>query len=311
MSVTAIGSISRETINTEMGQLDNIPGGELAYFSMASRILSKTRLITAIGNDYPKEGLDKLQQDNIDIDNISIIKSKESPTHLLVYKNDLYNPVEEEKRMEIYDDYPFEKSLEETKPNLLYVGELKSDIQKRILDKTRPMKTKTMTAAPSMEIKMNPACIKKILKSSSIIIMEYEDIVALNKNNNIINGARNIFPTKGLDYLIMLNRTSVMLMSKSRLSMMTVYPVEKVIDMTGYKYAFAGAFLSYIDFVGAYTFETMVGALLYANIVSSFSIEGLGINGFYNININRIIDRCEEYKTMVTIPEINSKIINI
>jgi sugar/nucleoside kinase (ribokinase family) len=308
MGITAIGSMSKETIKTGMGQVDNIAGGELMYFALASKILSNTSLISAVGYDYAKDKT-FTKDSNINFEGLSIIKEKESATHYLVYKEDLYKPVKENKNFEIFDEFPFENSLENEKPDFLYVGELKFDTQNKILTKTTPMKIKTMTVIPSMEIKVNPNSIKKVLKSSYIVLMDDEDIVSVNKNNNIVSGARNIFPTKGVEYLIILNKLSVMLLSKFQLSMLPVYPVEKIIDTTGYKYAFAGAFLSYVEHVKKYDFDSMAEALMYANIVSSFCVEGLGVNGFLNININRIIDRYEEYKAMVYIPEINSKII--
>ncbi len=309
MGISAIGSMSRETIKTSMGQVNNISGGELTYFALASQMLSNTNLISVVGYDYGKDKLFK-NESNINSDSVSIIKDKESASHYLLYKEDLFKPLKENKNFELFDGYPFENSLEKEKSDFLYLGELKLDIQNKILEKTTPMKIKTLTVIPSIEIKINPNPIKKILKSSYIVLMEDEDIISINKNNNIVSGARNIFPTKGVEYLVVLNKLSVMLLSKFQLSMIPIYPVEKIIDTTGYKYAFAGAFLSYVEHVKKYDFESMAEALMYANIVSSFCVEGLGINGFFNININRVIDRYEEYKAMVYIPEINSKIMD-
>jgi sugar/nucleoside kinase (ribokinase family) len=76
------------------------------------------------------------------------------------------------------------------------------------------------------------------------------------------------------------------------------YPVEDVIDPTGAGDSFAGAFIGYLAKQGVVNEENIRKALVYGNIVASFTVEGFSIERLLQVNMNKVEERTVELKKM-------------
>lgn len=310
MSVIVIGKVSLDTIKTPMGQVDSNNGGEAVYFSIASSFLAKTKIISVVGEDYPKKMIKFLKERNIDTSKINVLKGKETTKTKIIYNGEnVFFPCEESCNFDLYKNYNF---TEETKnlvdSNYVYIGELDSSTQITLINSINS-KNKLFLTATLRHSEFDIKIYDKLFKKAKVIIFTEREIIKYSKTNNIILAAKNFLSKKLVDYIIVRSNMQTMLFSKNTLFILANYPVGQIIDVTGAKVSFIGALISYIDFLGSMNWNTMIEAVTYANIVSSFCMEGFGINGFINININRIMDRFEEYKMFVSLPNINSALI--
>ncbi len=320
MSLIAVGNLYKETIETKMGRITNTCGGELAYFSAAAAILSEINLISQVGEDFDINKISKLSK-NIKTEMITKDKNDTSIYSEIIYDYDVYNAKEEKKSHKKLDHKKLVESLssKETKSNIIYVGEFEPDVQVSILKK-QTLRDKLVLAMPKSRDINNIKDLNKIFKYSKIVIMEGKDVIKYNSNSNVFRAVREIFPKNTTEYIIVLTDTSVIFATKFNTMILPVFPIDNIIDVTGHKYSFAGALLSYINAHNntdentisneenstTYdtTYNTMLEALTYANIVSSFCIEGLGLNGFLNVDIHRIFHRYKEYRSLVPIPKL-------
>ncbi|MCX7698012.1 MAG: PfkB family carbohydrate kinase, partial [Candidatus Goldbacteria bacterium] len=77
------------------------------------------------------------------------------------------------------------------------------------------------------------------------------------------------------------------------------YPVENVIDPTGAGDSFAGAFIGFLAKEKNIDERNLKKAIVYGNVVASYTVEGFGIDRLYNINMNDINNRINSIKRCV------------
>src|SRR3954454_5440618 len=52
MSLTVVGSIAFDAVETETGKRDRLLGGAAVHFSLASAFLAETRIVGPVGDDF-------------------------------------------------------------------------------------------------------------------------------------------------------------------------------------------------------------------------------------------------------------------
>ena len=55
MSLTVVGSIAFDAVETEAGKRDRLLGGAAVHFSLASSFLAETRVVGPVGDDFGEE----------------------------------------------------------------------------------------------------------------------------------------------------------------------------------------------------------------------------------------------------------------
>src|ERR671921_2125311 len=55
MSLTVVGSIAFDAVETEAGKRDRLLGGAAVHFSLASSFLAETRVVGPVGDDFTEE----------------------------------------------------------------------------------------------------------------------------------------------------------------------------------------------------------------------------------------------------------------
>ncbi|HMD13632.1 MAG TPA: PfkB family carbohydrate kinase, partial [Bacteroidota bacterium] len=75
MSLLVVGSLAIDTIETPFGKVENVLGGSATYISVAvSYFVTPVRLVGVVGDDFKKEYIDFLENREIDLEGLQIIK---------------------------------------------------------------------------------------------------------------------------------------------------------------------------------------------------------------------------------------------
>ena len=73
MKLVSVGTVAFDAIETPFGKTDKIVGGACTYISLsASYFNSNPKLISVVGDDFPKETIDLLHSKNIDTEGLQI-----------------------------------------------------------------------------------------------------------------------------------------------------------------------------------------------------------------------------------------------
>ena len=70
MSVTIVGTVALDTIETPVGKHERILGGSATFAGTAASIFSNTSLVSIVGKDFPQSHIDYFKNRNININNL-------------------------------------------------------------------------------------------------------------------------------------------------------------------------------------------------------------------------------------------------
>ena len=76
MTITAVGTIAYDSIGTETGQRNYILGGSATYFGLAAGGLSKTNLVSVVGEDFKSSHRALFSKHSINMEDVSTLNGK-------------------------------------------------------------------------------------------------------------------------------------------------------------------------------------------------------------------------------------------
>src|SRR6478752_5046321 len=79
MSITVVGTMAFDAIETPFAKTDKIIGGSATYVAYAaSNFVKPIQQISIVGNDFPQEELRNLQKLGVQLDGVEVVKDKPS-----------------------------------------------------------------------------------------------------------------------------------------------------------------------------------------------------------------------------------------
>ena len=88
--ILVVGTVAFDEIITPFGETGKILGGSASYISMAAaKLTSDIGIVSVIGNDFPKEYIQKFTERNIDISGIDQLENEKTFYWKGKYHNDL------------------------------------------------------------------------------------------------------------------------------------------------------------------------------------------------------------------------------
>ena len=90
MSLLTVGSVAFDAIETPFGKTDKIIGGAGTYIALSASFYEKDqKLVSVVGEDFPKEMLDTLASKGVDLDGLQIKQGEKTFFWSGRYHNDM------------------------------------------------------------------------------------------------------------------------------------------------------------------------------------------------------------------------------
>ena len=67
MSITVVGSVALDTVETPFGKVENALGGAATYFSTAASLYTQVQLVGVVGDDFPQQHVEFLGGRGVDL----------------------------------------------------------------------------------------------------------------------------------------------------------------------------------------------------------------------------------------------------
>ncbi|MGC8765274.1 MAG: PfkB family carbohydrate kinase [Brevinematia bacterium] len=302
MGIIAVGGLAIDSIKSPAGEANEILGGSLSHFSNASSFLTKTMLVSIVGNDFKNEFWDFLFDRSIVL-GVSIDFKEKTFRWEGYYTEDFGDVVTTKTELNSFEKYePVIPPLyKKSRKDILFLANIDPVIQKKVAAELHYLPLKVLDTMNYWIENKRKELLEVFSNIDGIIINEME--------LNLLTGEKNLF--SGIDKLspynfkfIVLKRgvNGVMVFYENEIISLPAFPVRKVVDPTGAGDSFAGAFLSFIDNSGVkrLSFEKLKMAAAYATVVASFVVEDFGVMGLGRITYKDIKDRFRLYRKMVS-----------
>ena len=297
MNIVVIGSLAFDDISTDHGTVTDTPGGSALYFSTAASFFAPVSLVGIIGDDFPGEELQFLEQRGVNTDCLEIIKGGKTFRWGCAYKTDMNKRSTTNLELNVFKDFNPVLNERCRKAEYVFLGNIDPDIQLNVISQIESAK---FVGADTIEcyIKDKPEVLKKVLQKVNFLVINDEEARLITGEYNLINAAKALLKL-GPEYVVVKKgEHGSVLAAENELFVIPAYPLSAVIDPTGAGDSYAGGAMGYIAKMNSTDFQTIKSAVVYGGIVASFAVEKFGLNRLKNLSMAELEERYAIFRSI-------------
>lgn len=300
MSLLVIGSVAFDDIETPFGRAEKIIGGAGTYIAWAASYFVKNiSVVSIVGEDFPQDELDALENRGVDTSGIKVIEGGKSFFWAGRYHHNLNARDTLITELNVLAD--FDPVLSDTQRESEYVmlGNLTPAIQMSVIDqmKTHPK----ILALDTMNYWMDSAMdeLLGVLKHIDLLIINDEEARQLSGQYSLLK-ASEVILAMGPKYLVIKKgEHGALLFGEGHAFFAPALLLTEVQDPTGAGDTFAGGLMGFLASREMINFEVLKQAIICGSAMASFCVEKFGIEALRNIEIVQLQERLDKFTQLV------------
>lgn len=278
MSLLTVGTVAFDSIESPFGSVEMVVGGAATYISLAASYFSEdVKIVSVIGDDFPKEELAYMRARGINLDGLQIRPGEKSFYWAGRYHNNLNDRDTLVTDLNVLADFDPVLPEHYRKVDYLMLGNLTPAVQMRVLDQLagRPQ----MIALDTMNFWMDNALdeLLRVLKRIDILIINDEEARQLSGEHSLVKAAQKIHAMGPRYLVIKKGEHGALLFEGDDIFFAPALPLAEVFDPTGAGDTFAGGFIGYLAATNDTSFENLKRAVIYGSAMASFCVERFSI----------------------------------
>ena len=295
--IIIVGTLAFDTIETPFGKVERVLGGSAPFASLAAKTRDvECAIISIVGSDFPKKYIDLFQDRGIDVSQVQIDKNGKTFFWEGRYHENMKSRDTLDTQVNVLEKFNPELPDNFTEIDVLVLGNLDPEVQIKVIEQFYKKPDFTMLDTMNFWMDNSLESLKKVIKKVDLICINDEEVIQLSGCDNLDEGVRSILKM-GPKYIIMKRgEYGASVYSSSNKFTCKSYPVDNVIDPTGAGDSFAGSFAGYLAKSKDYDFNSISNALIYANVIASFSVEKFGVENMLDLKKSEIDERINYIK---------------
>jgi len=295
LGLLVVGSVAFDTVETPFGRVKDALGGSAVYISVAaSYFTAPVRLVAVVGGDFPKDHMQFLEERNIDLDGLQIIREGKTFRWGGRYHYDL------NMRDSLYTELNVFEQFNPTIPNgfkrsaYVCLGNIDPLLQRQVLDR---LSKPRLVVGDTMNywIESKPKELSETLKVMDVLVVNESEARLLAHEPNLIKAAKRIIGMGPRIVIVKKGEHGALLVTEETIFSAPAYPLENLYDPTGAGDAFAGGFVGWLARTDDLSPENLKRAVIYGSALASFCVEKFSIDGLRDLTYLQIQDRYRSF----------------
>lgn len=296
MSLLTVGTVAFDSIETPFGKADRIVGGAATFIGLsASYFVDKVNVVSVVGDDFPKEVLQDMEQRGINLEGLQVKEGEKSFFWAGKYHNNMNSRDTLDTQLNVLGDFDPVLPAAYKSPEFLMLGNLTPAVQMRVLEQLESKPN--LTVMDTMNFWMDIAWdeLLEVIKKVDVLMINDEEARQLSKEYSLVSAAKKIL-TMGPEYLVIKKgEHGALLFHGDQIFSAPALPLEMVYDPTGAGDTFAGGFTGYLAQCGDVDFEKMKSAIIYGSAMASFTVEKFGIERLAELTKEEVDERVKQF----------------
>lgn len=303
MSLTVVGSVAFDALETPFGKRDKILGGAGTHFSLSASFFTNVRAVGVVGGDFGDEEWAVFKRHHINTDDIEIVPEGKTFFWSGRYDYDMNTAHTLDTQLNVFETFQPKLSDESKNSRLVFLANILPMLQKEVREQCEKAEFVAMDTMNFWISSMKDALIETIKVVDCIIINDAE-ARQLTDEPNIHKAAKAILDFGLKAVVIKRGEYGATLFTKDSYFVCPAYPLESVFDPTGAGDTFAGGFMGYLASQKEITEETMRRAMIYGSVMASFNVEKFGTERVDALEYSEINERFKKFKSMTHFDDI-------
>jgi len=293
MSLLVVGSIAIDSVETPCGTADEVMGGSAVYFSYAASIFGDVRLVGAVGQDFPREFHEALQERPIDLEGLEVVEGKTFRWEG-AYKGDMAQAETRDVKLNVFEDFQPEVPAVFRDSEFVFLANGSPYTQIHVLDQ---MESPEFALADTMNlwIENERDGLLELMNRVDALILNDAEARQLSEDANLLRAARWIC-NRGPDYcIIKKGEHGSLLRGPDGIFVLPAFPSENLTDPTGAGDSFAGGLMGYLASEAKVDMEALKQGLAHGTVTASFTLEDFSTDSLGNVTTDQLDQRMQEF----------------
>lgn len=296
MSLLTIGTVAFDAIETPFGKTDKIIGGAATFVSLAaSYFTQKVNLVAVVGDDFPAEYIQFLNDRGVNTEGLQIKQGEKSFFWSGRYHNDMNSRDTLVTELNVLAD--FDPVIPESYQDCQYLmlGNLTPQVQRTVIERLR--ERPKLIVMDTMNFWMNVALddLRVVLRMIDVLSINDEEARQLSGEYSLRKAAKKIMTMGPSTLIIKKGEHGALLFRDDEVFFAPALPLEEVFDPTGAGDTFAGGFVGYLASTDDTSFENMKRAIIYGSAMASFCVERFGTERLQTLTNAELDARIQEF----------------
>jgi sugar/nucleoside kinase (ribokinase family) len=292
MSLTVVGSIAFDAVETLAGKRDRLLGGSAVHFSLASSFLAETRPVGPVGDDFGESEYDVLRNRGVVVDDIEHVAGGQTFFWAGRYERDLNIRHTLQTDLNVFEHFEPKLSAAARSCDVLFLANIQPDLQRRVreeCDNPRFVALDTM----NLWIDIAHESLMRTIRIVDCLIVNDAELKQLTDEPNLVRAAQAVLDLGPGVVVVKQGEYGAAMFTREGFFGLPAYPLENVVDPTGAGDCFAGGFMGY---VAAHPEEELSDELLrramaFGTVLASFNVEAFGTERLQRLEGDEITER--------------------
>ncbi|HTH52092.1 MAG TPA: PfkB family carbohydrate kinase [Pyrinomonadaceae bacterium] len=303
MSLTVVGSVAFDALETPFGQRDKILGGAATHFGLSASFFTKVNAVGVVGGDFTDAEWDVFRRHAINTDDIEIVRDGKTFFWKGRYDYDMNTAHTLDTQLNVFETFQPKLSENSKNAKILFLANILPMLQKEVREQCPNAKFVAMDTMNFWISSMKDAVIETIKVVDCIIINDAE-ARQLTDEPSIYKAAKKIMDYGLKAVVIKRGEYGATLFTKDGYFAVPAYPLESVFDPTGAGDTFAGGFMGYIAAHDKVDDDVLRRAMIYGSVMASFNVEKFGTERVDALDFEEINQRFRDFKRMTHFDDI-------
>ena len=298
MSITVVGTVAFDAIETPFGKVDRCIGGSATYFSVAASFFSPVDLVSVVGDDFTDEDAAIFNGRDINLDGLQRIAGAKSFFWSGEYGFDLNVAKTRETQLNVLAEFNPQLNERQRNANVLFLANAQPELQLAV----RRQCTPRVVALDTMNLWIATAkeALTRVFREVDLVIINEAEVRQYTEQASLVKGAREILSLGVKTLVIKRGEYGVLMVTNDGVFAAPAYPLENVFDPTGAGDTFAGGFLGYLASCSDFDDRAMRRAIIYGSVLGSFTVEKFSLDRLREITIDDVHARYSQFLTLMS-----------
>ncbi|HWT24593.1 MAG TPA: PfkB family carbohydrate kinase [Solirubrobacteraceae bacterium] len=298
MTLTVVGSIAFDAVETPAGSRERLLGGSAVHFSIASSFLAETRVVGPVGDDFGEEEYGVLHRRGVLTDDIEHVPGGRTFFWAGRYHRDINQRDTLQTDLNVFEDFEPKLSDASRAAEVLFLANIQPDLQREVREQCRAAR---FVAMDSMNLWIDIAheSLVKTIRLVDCLILNDGELKQLTDEPNLVRAARKALDLGPRVVIAKQGEYGSAMITRDGFFGLSAYPTADIVEPTGAGDTFAGGVMGYLAARGGDADDaTLRRAMAYGTALASFNVEGFGSERLYELDRAAIDARVDELEAM-------------
>ncbi|MDQ6834630.1 MAG: PfkB family carbohydrate kinase [Actinomycetota bacterium] len=277
MSITVVGSLAFDAVQTPFGVRERMLGGAATHFALAASFFDHVRIVGPVGEDFGEPELQVLSTRGSSVHDVERVAGGRTFFWKGRYGWDLNSRETLDTQLNVFEHFAPKLSEAARESEVLFLANIQPALQLQVRDQCPDAR---FVALDSMNLWIDTARAEllEIISRVDCVILNDEELRELTAKPNLISAAREMLGYGPSIVVAKQGEYGSALITSEHFFALPAYPLETVVDPTGAGDTFAGGFLGYIarQLESELSIDVLRNAMAYGTALASFNVEGFG-----------------------------------